>query len=193
VAFLEHPPLKRLALVVIVVIPLLAWFIVKPVRVVLPKFAGVTCVSTLLCLDDPSRSEEARALVLEAMSFVGSEVAEVQGSPKFIFCASQECADRFGLGPRQAVTMGTYGTVIGPRAWTPSYVRHELIHYVQARKLGVLTLLTKPTWFVEGMAYALSGDPRDRLAEPFDGYRKRFFAWYRAVGKELLWREAEKL
>jgi hypothetical protein len=192
-AFFERPPLKRLALVVLVVVPLLAWVIVKPVRVMLPKYAGVTCVSSTLCLDDPSRVSEAQALVAEAISFVSSEVAEVQGNPKFIFCASQDCADRFGLGPRQAVTMGTFGTVIGPRAWTASYVRHELIHYVQARKLGVLTLLTKPTWFVEGMAYALSGDPRDRLPEPFDGYRKRFLSWQRTLPKDALWSEAAKL
>jgi hypothetical protein len=68
--------------------------------------------------------------------------------------------------------------VIGPRAWKPFYVRHELIHYSQAERLGTLSLLLKPQWFVEGMAYALSQDPRAPLAEPFESYRRSFLAWY---------------
>jgi hypothetical protein len=109
------------------------------------------------------------------------------------FCSSQACADYFGLGARSAVTLGTIGTVIGPRAWKAYYVRHELIHYLQARELGVPQLLLKPSWFVEGMAYGLSEDPRAPLAQPFETYRTEFFAWYKSVGKERLWIEGGRL
>jgi hypothetical protein len=50
-----------------------------------------------------------------------------------------------------------------------------------------------PEWFIEGMAYSLSEDPRTELAEPFEQYRSQFEAWFRSVGKEQLWEQARKL
>ena len=190
---LKRPSLKRLVLLLVTIVPVLAWAVVKPVRVVMPNLAGVSCVSQAICLDDLSRLQEAQTLYSEAVSYVGAHVGRVDGSPRVIYCATQACADAFGLGARSAVTLGTLGTVIGPRAWKPYYVRHELIHYVQARKLGVLPLLAKPSWFVEGMAYGMSEDPREKLAEPFEGYRNEFRVWHRAIGKDSLWEEAAKL
>jgi hypothetical protein len=189
---LKRPPLKRVALLLLTVAPVVAWALVKPVRVVLPELAGVSCVSSAICTDDLSRLPQAQELYSEAISFVSSGVAQVHGTPRIIFCANQDCADRFGLGARSAVTVGTVGTVIGPKAWKPFYVRHELIHYLQAQKLGVLPLLVKPSWYVEGMAYGLSQDPRVPLAEPLESYRSTFTAWYVSVGKEQLWSQAPK-
>ncbi|HEY8358952.1 MAG TPA: hypothetical protein VIL30_15960 [Ramlibacter sp.] len=185
---LKKPPLKRLALILFAIVPALAWAIVKPVRVVAPEWGHVTCASPTVCVDDPSKASEAQALYEEAIAFVGEKVSPVAGKPRVTFCSSQACADYFGLGARSAVTLGTVGTVIGPRAWQPYYVRHELIHYLQAREAGVLRLLFKPSWFVEGMAYGLSEDPRVPLAQPFEGYRSEFPQWYRAVGRERLWK-----
>jgi hypothetical protein len=190
---LEKPPLKRVALVVLTVVPALAWAVVKPVRVVLPEWNGVRCLGSTVCVDDLSRAAEAQALYTEGASFVNANVAPMPGEPRVIFCASQDCAEHFGLGARSALTLGTFGTVIGPRAWKPYYVRHELIHYLQAKELGVLALLAKPSWFVEGMAYGLSEDPRAPLAEPFESYRRAFLAWYKAVGREGLWVEGARL
>jgi hypothetical protein len=98
--------------------------------------------------------------------------------PWVVFCAQAACAEQFGLGTRSAVTVGTVGTVIGPKAWQPYYVRHELIHQLQAEQLGSVLLLLKPTWLIEGMAYALSDDPRPQLVEPWQAHRARFLAWY---------------
>lgn len=78
-------------------------------------------------------------------------------------------------------------------AWKPYYIRHELIHVLQAEQLGVLSLLRKPKWFVEGMAYALSEDPRVPLAEPFETDRAAFRKWYLTTNKVNVWRDAEKL
>lgn len=192
-ASLRRPSWQRLALLLLAVVPALAWAVVKPVRVLAPEWGGVTCVTATVCVDDVSRSAEAQALHAEALAFIAARISPVEGAPRVTFCASQACADHFGLGARSAVTLGTVGTVIGPRAWKPYYVRHELIHYVQARRLGVLPLLAKPSWFVEGMAYGLSEDPRQPLAQPFDGYRSEFLRWYGAVGKERMWLEGERL
>lgn len=159
------PRLQRLAFLVCVVIPALAWALVKPLRVVAPQLNGVRCIDQL-CTDDLSRLAEAQSLDREANAFLVA---------------------RFGLGARSAVTVGRTGTVIGPNAWKPYYVRHGLIHQLQAQQLGVVALLFKPAWLVEGMAYGLSDDPRPTLAEPWQACRTEFLDWYRHVGPERLW------
>lgn len=190
---LKCPSAARLALLAFVIVPLAAWAIVKPVRVLVPGVGKTTCVSESVCVDDISKADEATRLYFEALAYVAGDVAPVRGYPKVIFCSSEKCAESYGLGARSAVTVGTFGTVIGPRAWHPYYVRHELIHYLQSERFGVIPLLLKPSWFVEGMAYALSQDPRAPLAEPFEGYRSRFLSWYGAIEKGALWREAGRL
>ncbi|WP_299790562.1 hypothetical protein [Ramlibacter sp.] len=190
---LNKPPLKRVALLLLTVVPALAWAVVRPVRVLMPEWNGVTCVDSMVCVDDASKTAEAQALYTEAAEFVGKNVAPISGVPRIVFCASEACAAKFGLGARSAVTFGTVGTVVGPRAWKAYYVRHEIIHYVQAKQFGVVALLAKPSWFVEGMAYGLSEDPRAPLAEPFEGYRRAFRSWYTTVGKDRLWVEGARL
>jgi hypothetical protein len=185
------PSIGRLALLLVVVVPVAAWAIVKPVRVIAPQLVNVMCdASKTVCVDDATKQGEAQTLRDEAVTFVSSKIGRIEGKPRIVFCATQDCADSFGLGDRSAVTLGTFGTVIGPRAWKPYYVRHELIHYLQAERIGAVPLLFKPSWWVEGMAYSLSEDPREKLVEPWEGYRLRFRAWYSAVGVQKLWDEA---
>lgn len=190
---LKLPSLKRLALLLFIIIPLAAWFIVKPIRVLAPQLVGVSCLSASVCVDDATQFQTAKILYSEALSFVSQAVSPIEGAPRVIFCSTEACAQAFGLGARSAVTIGAFGTVIGPKAWRPYYVRHEMIHYLQGERLGVLRLLSKPSWFVEGMAYSLSQDPRTPLAEPFEGYRKEFLSWYASIDKQRIWVEARKL
>ena len=189
----KRPPLSRLALVLLVGVPLAAWALVKPVRVVAPQLLGLHCPKQGVCVESDARRAEAEQLYAEALSFVAANVGPVAGSPRFIFCSSEACAATFGLGRRSAVTVGASGTIVGPRAWKPHYVRHELIHHLQAQQLGTLPLLFKPSWFSEGMAYALSEDPRPLLAPPFQAFRAQFQAWYANVGQTALWQQARQL
>jgi hypothetical protein len=175
------------------VLPPAAWFVVPAVRVLAPTWVGVTCVSDRLCVDDPALAGPAAALAAEAEDFVSRNIDQVGRPPRIVFCSTDACARKFGLGLRASLTLGTFGIVIGPRAWQPYLVRHEMIHYLQGRRLNVYALLFKPKWFVEGMAYALSEDPRHPLNEPFESWRAQFLAWYAQVGRERLWREARKL
>jgi hypothetical protein len=163
------------------------------VRVIAPTLVGTSCPTATVCVDNPSNFPEAQRLYSEGLAFVSDTVSPLGNAPRVIFCSTEACANSFGLGARSAVTVGTIGTVIGPHAWKPYYVRHELIHHLQAQQIGVLPLLFKPTWLVEGMAYSLSQDPRQPLAQPFEGYRQRFLAWYQTVGKGHLWQEARAL
>lgn len=190
---LSLPSLKIRLLAMLVFVPVFAWFAVRPVRVIAPELSGVSCLSAAVCVDDKARFEEAVRLHAEGLAFVSAKVNAIHGVPKMIFCATQACSDAFGLGRRSAVTLGTLGTVVGPRAWKPFYVRHELIHYLQAERLGTLYLLLKPQWFVEGMAYALSEDPRSPLGEPFESHRRKFLLWLPSIGPRTLWQAAGDL
>lgn len=184
--------LKRLLLVGMLCIPVAAWAFFKPMRIVAPELTGLSCFGNI-CTDDVSRHQEADALYDEALRFVGSSVGSIEKKPRVIFCSSETCFQSFGLGKRSAATIGTFGIVISPRAWKPYYVRHEMIHHLQNEKLGMIKAWREPKWFMEGMAYSLSEDPRPKLSEPFEQYRSQFESWYTQVGKERLWAEARKL
>jgi hypothetical protein len=185
----------RWLVLLVVVVPVLAWFLVRPVRVLAPQWAGagVTCLDTFLCVDAVEMLPQARSLYDEARQFVDARVGVLQGRPRLIFCSTTTCADQYGLGRRSAVTLGAAGTVIGPQAWHAYYVRHELIHHLQAQRFGVLRCLWKPQWLLEGMAYALSQDPRPVLAEPWQDHRRRFNDWLSAIGPDRLWEAADQL
>jgi hypothetical protein len=190
---MRKPQVARILLTVFIISPLIAWFVVKPVRVIAPTLVGMVCPNERVCIEANENPEEANALYSEAVSFVNKNVGSISGVPKVVFCKTEACSNSFGLGKRSAVTIGTMGTVIAPRAWKPYYVRHELIHYLQGERIGVLRRMFKPSWLIEGMAYSLSQDPRDSLESPWQEYRLQFNRWLSEVGTEKMWQEAEKL
>jgi hypothetical protein len=165
-----------------------AWFIVKPIRVTHPAVFGITCFNEVVCLDDASKLEEAQRLYAESANFVSDTVGSIEGSPKVIFCSSVKCNDAFGLGARSAVTFGRMGTVIAHNSWHSHIVRHELIHFLQYERLGVLRVLLMPDWIIEGMAYSMSLDSRSELEEPWQHYRSKFSNWYGSIDKNNLWK-----
>ena len=190
---LEHAVTKRVLLVALLCAPFATWTFVKPVRLLAPSLAGVSCITDAICTDAPSREREIRELYEEAFRFVETKIGPIQTRPHVVFCESEACARSFGLGRPTANTFGPLGTVYGPRAWKPYYVRHELIHRLQDEHLGIYRIHRSPEWFIEGMAYTLSEDPRTSLAQPFEQYRSQFEAWFRTVGREKLWEDASKL
>jgi hypothetical protein len=186
--------MKRVLLFALLVLPIAVWVFFKPVRVIAPEWAGVSCVTEDICVDDPARLAQASRLYRNAIQFVDASIGETRHKPRVIFCATETCFQSFGLGKRSAATIGTFGIVVSPRAWEPYYVLHEMIHHLQKERLGILkTWVSTPEWFIEGMAYSLSEDPRTVLAEPLQQYRTDFEVWYRQVGKQRLWAEAENL
>lgn len=190
---LEIPPLKRLLLLLFVVVPIAAWVIVKPMRVVFPTLQGMTCVSETVCVEDPGTAASAIVLYDEALAWVSQGSTTLRGQPRLVFCSTDACANKFGLKDRAALTVGKFGTIIGPRAWEAYLVRHEMIHFVQCERLGVLKVIRMPSWFVEGMAYSWSKDPRNPLPEPFEAYRSQFNEWSEGVDGPILWRKARRL
>ena len=170
-----------------------AWVFYKPTRVLAPTLNGVACISKTVCTDDPSRYDQAVKLYDEAFEFVSRSVGSMERKPRAIFCTSQDCYRSFGFTRTAANTVGVSGIVIGPRGWKDYYLRHEMIHHLQAERMGVLQQWLIPNWLTEGMAYVLSEDPRQDLGEPLQEYRRQFREWYRSVEPERLWQEVADL
>ena len=187
-------PFPSLVLATLTALPLVTWAAFKPIRVFAPQLAGVQCTDMNICIDDLSRLEQAAALRNEAVTFVESRIGKIQKVPKYIFCSSAECAKSFGFTSNAAYHVGTSGIVIGPRGWQAHFARHELIHHLQMENIGSLhALIFTPTWFVEGMAYSLSQDPRRPLPQPLEDWRTRFDRWYPSVQGQDLWATARSL
>ncbi|KUZ99534.1 hypothetical protein WI41_26005 [Burkholderia latens] len=176
----------------LVAVPIAAYALVKPLRVVAPALLpGVSCPSADICTDDPAKLGDAQQLYRDGYARAAAAVGAFRAAPRVVFCSTRECADKFGLGERAALTLGDFGVVIAPRGWQTYFLAHELIHHRQAEVLGNFAVATKPRWLIEGMAYALSDDPRHPLTEPFESWRTRFAAWHAAVGREPLWEAAK--
>jgi hypothetical protein len=182
----------RFTFLIFIVTPLVAWFTIKPVRLIAPQLTGIKCFEGGLCLENEEDFEDARKLRIDAIKFLSKEIGLFDSQPKVIFCSTWECAKSFGLGKRSAVTFAAFGTAISPRAWKPYYIRHELIHQLQAQELGVIKCLLLPSWLIEGMAYSLSQDPREPLTHPWEDYRAQFDEWLAGRDVSILWAEAAK-
>lgn len=175
-------------------IPVVAWASFKPIRVVAPEILGLHCTEDGICIDDQTRLTEARHLKAEAVEFTNSRVGRLKNVPRAVFCSEAKCAKSFGFTSQGAFNVGTVGLVIGPRGWHNHFVRHELIHHLQNERLGSFNnWFFKPNWFLEGMAYSLSQDPRRPLPQPLEEWRRDFETWYLSIPHESIWIEAEKL
>jgi hypothetical protein len=164
----------------------------KPAKV-FETFMDVSCTNDEICTDDPSRYLEASKLYDEAFQFVASSIGPLGSKPLVVFCASECCYQSFGFKNATAESIGRFAIVVSPRGWEPYCICHEMIHQLQTQQLGLVTIWREPQWFVEGMAYSLSEDPRPMLTEPFQQYRSQFAMRYRGIGKERPWAEARKL
>ena len=177
--------------ITLIALPAAALAFVKPLRVAMPSLMpGIVCMQPNLCIDDVAALDKAAQLYQAGYAKAASAVGPFQHAPRMVFCTTVRCADTFGIGRRAAEAVGNIGTVVAPRGWATYYVAHELIHHRQAEALGNLAVATKPRWLIEGMAYALSGDPRP-LSEPFAQWRTRFNAWQAVQGTDDLWTAAK--
>ena len=180
--------------IVVLLAPFAAWAAYKPIRVLAPELVGVNCISDQICLEKGSPTSNAKELYEMALYFVESTVGEINKKPRVTFCITEYCYEAFGFrAPAKATTVGLSGIVVSPRGWNIFYLRHEMIHHLQAERTGVIGLLFSPEWFNEGMAYSFSRQPRDEYKEPWRTYTFQFDKWYEKIGAERLWEEASRL
>ena len=158
----------------------------KPSRVLIPEMNGVDCATKSICIDDISRLEEAEELIAHAVIEMEDVLGQLKNYPKAVFCSTQECFEKFGFKHAAARAVGKSALVIGPRGWKPHYIKHEIVHYWQAENIGIIKMLLMDDWLIEGMAYALSDDPRPELEQPWQSYRTKFTEWYKTVDQDTL-------
>lgn len=170
---------------VMILTPIVVLTFYRPARALVPEINDVVCMDNI-CIDDESRLNDAKALSEHAQTEVEGLLGPFSYKPKFIFCSSQDCYEAFGFNIASAQTIGILATVVGPRGWKDYYLRHELIHQWQVDYLGAYTEFRLPEWLSEGMAYELGHDPREKLTEPWHGYRERFRVWYDHCDRQKL-------
>jgi len=113
--------LKKIAALLFLLTPVAAFALYKPVRVLAPElFADVHCIDDQICIEEPSRLDEARALYDESLRFIADTVGSFQQPPRVIFCSSKDCQTTFGFDKAAATTVGKSGIVVGPRGWPPT-------------------------------------------------------------------------
>ena len=164
----------RFFVLIFFVSPFLAWFIVKPIRVVAPNTDLLHCDPSFICTEGKTNHSMANDLYAQSIKSLALKLGEPDSQPKVIFCSTRLCDEYFGLGKRSAITFGTFGTVVSSRSWKQYYVEHELVHYLQYENLGYVKVLLMPSWLKEGMAYSISSDPRQKLKSPWQEYRIEF-------------------
>lgn len=175
-------------------LPVAAWAMVKPLRVIAPELVGLTCTTDNICTDDLTRVAEARALLHSSSAAVGKELGPIRTLPKAVFCTTAQCSRKFGLGRSVAFSVGKFGVIFSHEAWQQFYVRHELIHHLQNERWGTLnSWLFKPSWLIEGMAYSRSNDPRQTLPEPLGSWRSQYQCWESQVGAKNIWTAGENV
>lgn len=167
----------------------------RPSRVVLPELvSGVACYQGgAVCTDAPERLAEAEGLYAAAFARDTAVVGPFRSTPRVVFCSTDACARSFGVHKNAGLTIGALGSIIAPRAWRTFYVAHELIHQRQAEEFGMVAMHSKPSWLIEGMAYALSGDPRRPLPGQEEAWRARFEAWNTPPHGAGIWRAARTI
>ncbi len=152
----------------------------KPIRIFTPELYGLTCPNAQLCIDDISRRAEAVGLAKDAMAFVEKELGPIETPIRILFCSTEDCFERFGNPAVAALYFwGAKIAVINAKGWEPHILRHEIIHHWQGEALGGASAALKlPRWYIEGMAYVLSQDPRAVIPNATaQAQRKRFQTW----------------
>jgi hypothetical protein len=76
---LKIPSAKSLILTILIVVPLAAWMIVKPIRVIAPLLFDITCPDVSVCVEDVTQFQAASQLYSEAVIFVGTTIDPIKG------------------------------------------------------------------------------------------------------------------
>ena len=151
----------------------------KPLRVLTPETFGLTCVSHDICVEVPATIVEATRLRDNAVWFVEENVGPLEQPPRILFCSSEDCFSRFGNPAVAALYFWGLDTLlINDKGWQDYILRHELIHHWQVEQFGPVQASRLPRWYIEGMAYSLSQDPRSPLPRTdIEEWRAQFGEW----------------
>jgi hypothetical protein len=134
------------------------------VKALNPTLFGMEQIAANIYADSAMPDEARRGLVTNVVE-AKDRIAEVYGvavsTPEIVACSTQTCFESFGGGRQRALTFGNR-VLLSPRGSTVHIVSHEWSHAELNARLGWLTrwvLGDLPSWFDEGLAVAVSGEP----------------------------------
>lgn len=172
----------RLSILFILSLPVTLWWLVKPVRLLIPSANNVICQADV-CVDDEAALPMAEELYLASVKQMTAHGIHHNTSAKFVYCRSKACYASFGGGNERAMSYPYLGTIIAPESWQLYISTHEMVHWAQFKHLGAINTLTMPDWLIEGMAYQFSGAPESDIPEHYQSMLERYRQW--ASGADL--------
>lgn len=152
------------------------WWLVKPVRLLIPSANNVICQGNV-CVDDETALPVAKQLYFASVKQMAAQGIDYDLPAKFVYCRSKACYTAFGGGNERAMSYPYLGTVIAPESWQTYISTHEMVHRVQFNQLGAIKTLSLPDWIIEGMAYQFSGAPKSDIPEHYYSKIERFKNW----------------
>lgn len=167
--------------------PVVAWALFKPIRILAPQLNGVSCVGAI-CVDRLSALPVARQLHADAMAAVAAKLRPLELPPRTVFCSTAACYRDFG-GAGRGITVFHLGVVIAPESWQSYLVEHEFIHMLQAQELGLRGRERTPAWFKEGMPFFVSAPPAFDLPDYARPLVEQYSEWEQRVGRDQVWAE----
>ncbi len=156
-------------------------------RAFYPEAFGMSEIAPRVWTDAPGRADELLGLAEAARENVASFFGDDPPRPTLILCATQTCADDFGIGGN-GLAVADMIVAVSPGGLTRGTLTHEMTHARLHRRLGPSAILRQPypTWFDEGLATHVSGQPawggrvsdaaRDRIRQV-----TRFWRWRDAM------------
>jgi len=89
-------------------LPISAFALFKPIRVLIPEAFNVRCNEQNLCVDDFSQLDAAVPLVNDSKAYLETQWRLSIGEPSIIFCSTEKCQAAFGLSQKAGFTLSRF-------------------------------------------------------------------------------------
>ncbi|MGH8791732.1 MAG: hypothetical protein ACRDXX_03695 [Stackebrandtia sp.] len=125
-----------------------------------PGCYGMVDVGEGIYVDDQMTAQERRQaidVVTEAKHQVGEFFDGRWSDPRVLVCGTPECYGRIGGGEERGVAVMNRALMLSPKGVNTEIASHELSHVELSARLEGAEV---PQWFDEGLAVAVSDDPR---------------------------------
>lgn len=110
----------------------------------------------------PTDRTEISIILDEARQRVSGFYGSLRSNPRILICVIPSCYQRIDGGELKGMAIMTFALFLSPHGTTPVIASHELSHIELHARLGLWQTWRRaaPQWFDEGVAVAVSGDPR---------------------------------
>lgn len=110
----------------------------------------------------PTDRTEISIILDEARQRVSGFYGSLRSNPRILICVTPSCYQRIDGGGSKGMAIMTFALFLSPHGTTPVIASHELSHIELHARLGLWQTWRRaaPQWFDEGVAVAVSGDPR---------------------------------